>query len=192
MQVLKTAGHEGEPFYPHSLERGRRSVRALMLAVAEMYIKGVSTREAEAVMRDFGIESLSSTQVSRATKLVDEKLEAWHGSKMGRQKGPPSLLCPNTIAVACARPTLWSKVYKRTPAPHNQGQVFFRTRPRSSGWLKCCSRSTTVGRRHKGLYQRGMPGCMITLPRFSRQQVAYSFWKASIPPEETIKPLLLV
>jgi len=60
VQVPKTAGHDGEPFYPQSLERGRRSVRAVMLAVAEMYIKGVSTREVEAVMREFGIESLSS------------------------------------------------------------------------------------------------------------------------------------
>jgi putative transposase len=51
VDVPKTAGHDGEPFYPRSLERGRRSVRALMLAVAEMYIKGVSTREVEAVMR---------------------------------------------------------------------------------------------------------------------------------------------
>jgi putative transposase len=68
--VPKTAGHEGEPFYPHSLERGRRSVRAVMLAVAEMYIKGVLTREVEAVMREFGIESLSSSQVSRAAKFL--------------------------------------------------------------------------------------------------------------------------
>ena len=45
VQVPKTAGHEGEPVYPHSLDSGRRSVRAVMLAVAEMYIKGVSTRE---------------------------------------------------------------------------------------------------------------------------------------------------
>ncbi|CCA89867.1 transposase mutator type (plasmid) [Novosphingobium sp. PP1Y] len=50
-----------------------------MLAVAEMYVKGVSTRDAEAVMREFGIESLSSTQVSRASKLLDEELEAWRG-----------------------------------------------------------------------------------------------------------------
>ena len=60
--VPKTAGHDGAPFYPQSLERGRRSVRAVTLAVAEMYIKGVSTREVEAVMQEFGIESLSSTQ----------------------------------------------------------------------------------------------------------------------------------
>ena len=60
-----------------SLERGRRSSRAVMLAVAEMYIKGVSTRDAEAVMKEFGIESLASVQVSRATKLLDDELSAW-------------------------------------------------------------------------------------------------------------------
>ena len=81
--VPKTAGHGGDPFYPQSLERGRRSVRAVMLAVAEMYIKGVSTREAEAVMREFGIESLSSSQVSRAAKLLDEELEAWRNRPLG-------------------------------------------------------------------------------------------------------------
>lgn len=47
-----------------------------MLAVAEMYIKGVSTREVEAVMREFGVVCLSSSQVSRAAKLLDDELEA--------------------------------------------------------------------------------------------------------------------
>jgi len=83
VDVPKTAGHDGEPFFPQSLERGRRSVRAVMLAVAEMYIKGVSTREVEAVMREFGVESLSSTQVSRAAKLLDEELEAWRTRPLG-------------------------------------------------------------------------------------------------------------
>ena len=86
VQVPKTAGHDGEPFYPRSLERGRRSVRAVMLAVAEMYIKGVSTRQAEAVMREFGIESLSSSQVSRAAKLLDEELDAWRTRPLGEVK----------------------------------------------------------------------------------------------------------
>lgn len=86
VQVPKTAGHDGEPFYPRSLERGRRSVRAVMLAVAEMYIKGVSTRQAEAVMREFGIESLSSSQVSRAAKLLDDELDAWRNRPLGEVK----------------------------------------------------------------------------------------------------------
>ena len=82
VNVPKTAGHD-EPFYPASLERGRRSTRAVLLAVAEMYIKGVSTRGAEAVMKQFGIESLSSSQVSRAAKLLDEELEAWRNRPLG-------------------------------------------------------------------------------------------------------------
>lgn len=84
LSVPKSAGHEGEAFYPQSLERGQRSSRAVMLAVAEMYIKGVSTRQAEAVMREFGIESLSSTQVSRATKLLDTELVAWRERPLGQ------------------------------------------------------------------------------------------------------------
>jgi len=86
VNVPKTAGHDGEPFYPQSLERGFRSTRAVMLAVAEMYVKGVSTREVEAVMREFGIESLSSSQVSRAAKLIDDELEAWRNRPLGEIK----------------------------------------------------------------------------------------------------------
>ena len=82
LEVPKTAGHEA-PFYPQALERGRRSRRAVMLAVAEMYIKGVSTRDAEAVMREFGLESLSSSQVSRAAKLLDGELDAWRNRSLG-------------------------------------------------------------------------------------------------------------
>ena len=67
-------------------ERGRRSMRAVMQAVAEMYVKGVSTREAEAVMREFGIESLSSSQVSRAAKLLDDELAAWRNRPLGEIK----------------------------------------------------------------------------------------------------------
>jgi len=57
-----------------------------MAAVAEMYIKGVSTREVEAVMREFGLESLSASQVSRATALLDDELEAWRSRELGEVK----------------------------------------------------------------------------------------------------------
>lgn len=66
VHVPKTAGHGDTPFYPASLDRGRRSVRSVLLAAAEMYVKGVSTREVEAVMKEFGIEGMTSEQVSRA------------------------------------------------------------------------------------------------------------------------------
>lgn len=82
LDVPKTAGAE-EPFYPASLERGRRSSRAVMLAVAEMYVKGVSTRDVETVLAEFGLESLSSTQVSRAAKMLDDELDAWRNRPLG-------------------------------------------------------------------------------------------------------------
>jgi transposase-like protein len=82
LEVPKTAGTD-EPYYPQALERGRRSCRAVMLAVAEMYVCGVSTRDAERVMAEFGLKSLSSTQVSRAAKLLDEELEAWRRRQLG-------------------------------------------------------------------------------------------------------------
>ena len=87
MNGSKTAGH-GAPFYPQSLERGRRSSRAVMLAVAEMYVEGVSNRDAEAVMQEFGIESLPSAPVSRAAKLLDAELEAWRNRHQGEIRYP--------------------------------------------------------------------------------------------------------
>jgi hypothetical protein len=76
VQVPKSRGGE-TPFYPQAPERGRRSCRAVMRAVAQMYIQGVSTRDVEKVMAEFGLESLSSSQVSRAAALLDAELEAW-------------------------------------------------------------------------------------------------------------------
>jgi putative transposase len=82
LEVPKTAGMD-EPYYPQALERGRRSCRAVMLAIAEMYVCGVSTRDVERVMAEFGLKSLSSTQVSRAAKLLDDELQAWRCRTLG-------------------------------------------------------------------------------------------------------------
>lgn len=54
-QVPKMAGHDGEPFSPQSLQRGRRSVTAVMLAVAEMYIKYLALDARYERMRHGGI-----------------------------------------------------------------------------------------------------------------------------------------
>ena len=71
-------------FYPSALERGIRSERALKLALAEMYVQGVSTRKVAAITeRLCGIE-VSSTQVSQAAALLDEQLRAWRERPLGR------------------------------------------------------------------------------------------------------------
>ena len=71
------------PFYPSALERGQRSERALKLAVAEMYLQGVSTRKVTAVMEELCGFEVTSTQVSRAVRLLDEELTQWRGRPLG-------------------------------------------------------------------------------------------------------------
>ena len=65
----------GLSFYPRSLEKGERCEKALKLAVAEMYIQGVSTRKVLAITEEFFVFEISSTQVSRFAKLLDEELQ---------------------------------------------------------------------------------------------------------------------
>jgi transposase-like protein len=74
LEIPQTRGVE---FYPSALEKGVRSERALKLAVAEMYVQGVSTRKVTQVMEQLCGLEVSSTQVSRAAKLLDEELTAW-------------------------------------------------------------------------------------------------------------------
>jgi transposase-like protein len=70
-------------FYPGTLEKGLRSERALMLALAEMYVQGVSTRKVAAITEQLCGTSVSSTQVSRAASLLDEVLDAWRKRSLG-------------------------------------------------------------------------------------------------------------
>jgi len=65
------------PFYPNALERGQRSEKALSIAIAEMYLQGVSTRRVTAVLEALCGLEVTSTQVSRATAELDPMLEAW-------------------------------------------------------------------------------------------------------------------
>jgi putative transposase len=70
-------------FYPEALKKGLRSERALLLALAEMYVQGVSTRKVKAVTEKLCGVSLSSTQVSHATALLDTDLEKWRNRPLG-------------------------------------------------------------------------------------------------------------
>jgi putative transposase len=67
---------EGD-FYPEALEKGLRSERALTLALAEMYVQGVSTRKVKAITEQLCGVSVSSMQVSNAASLLDSALEKW-------------------------------------------------------------------------------------------------------------------
>jgi transposase-like protein len=80
LSVPKTRGVE---FYPSALERGTRSERALVLAIAEMYVQGVSTRKVSAVMEQLCGTEVTSMQVSRAAQTLDEELTKWRERPLG-------------------------------------------------------------------------------------------------------------
>lgn len=67
-------------FYPQSLEKGLRSERALLLAIAEMYVQGVSTQRVKKIVEELCGMDVSSTQISRAAA---ELLEAWRTRDLG-------------------------------------------------------------------------------------------------------------
>ena len=71
-------------FYPQSLEKGLRSERALKIALAEMYVQGVSTRKVAAITEQLCGFEVSSTQVSRAAAELDTVLEAWRSRPLGQ------------------------------------------------------------------------------------------------------------
>ena len=71
-------------FYPQALEKGLRSERALKLALAEMYVQGVSTRKVAAITEQLCGFGVSSTQVSQAAAQMDEQLRAWRERPLGR------------------------------------------------------------------------------------------------------------
>jgi len=70
-------------FYPTALERGLRSERALTITLAEMYVRGVSTRKVKAITEQLCGVEVSATQVSRAAAQLDEVLQEWRERPLG-------------------------------------------------------------------------------------------------------------
>ena len=70
-------------FYPAALEKGIRSERAFLMALAEMYVQGVSTRKVAAITEQLCGTQVSASQVSRATQALDKELEAWRNRPLG-------------------------------------------------------------------------------------------------------------
>jgi putative transposase len=73
----------GVEFYPSALEKGLRSERALKLAVAEMYVQGVSTRKVAAITEQLCGLEVTSSQVSRAAAVLDDELQKWRDRPLG-------------------------------------------------------------------------------------------------------------
>ena len=74
---------DGIDFYPSALEKGVRSEQALLLAMAEMYVQGVSTRKVSKIVEELCGHQVSSTQVSACAAKLDVELTLWRERPLG-------------------------------------------------------------------------------------------------------------
>lgn len=62
-------------YFPSFLNAYKRSEKALFTVVQEAYVKGVSTRKMDGLVKALGVEHLDKSAVSRITAELDEELE---------------------------------------------------------------------------------------------------------------------
>jgi putative transposase len=79
-------------FYPSALTKGPQTERALNLAVAEMYIQGVSTRKVEPILQKLVGHGISSSAVSKAAAELDKTLAAWRDRPLDEMPVPYLIL----------------------------------------------------------------------------------------------------
>jgi putative transposase len=66
-------------YFPSLLEPRRRAEKALHAVVVEAYVKGVSTRKVDDLVRALGIDGISRSEVSRICKSLDEQVRTFLG-----------------------------------------------------------------------------------------------------------------
>src|SRR5215213_1424641 len=77
-----------EPYHPSLFGRWQRSERALLVACAEMYFQGVSTRNVREVLESMCAGEVSAMTVSRVAAELDEKLAAFRSRGLGHTSWP--------------------------------------------------------------------------------------------------------
>ena len=83
LELLVPKDREGR-FRTEVFERYQRSEKALLLAVAEMYVRGVSTRKVKGITEALCGLEIGRTQVSELAKGLDAEVEAWRTRPLGK------------------------------------------------------------------------------------------------------------
>lgn len=64
-------------YFPSFLEPRRRAEQALMCAIRESYVQGISTRRVEQLCEQLGVQGVDKSFVSRITKTLDDEIRAF-------------------------------------------------------------------------------------------------------------------
>jgi putative transposase len=77
-------------YFPSLLEPRRRAEKALHAVVVEAYVKGISTRKVDDLVKALGIDGISRSEVSRICKALDQEVEAFRSRAIDEE-------CPYVI-----------------------------------------------------------------------------------------------
>lgn len=84
LELMVPKDREGR-FRTELFERYQRSEKALVLALVEMYLQGVSTRKVKRITQELCGVDVSRSQVSSLTAGLEAEVEAWRGRRLDRE-----------------------------------------------------------------------------------------------------------
>jgi putative transposase len=99
IELLVPRLRSGSYFPSWLLEPRRRAERALVAVVDECYVKGVSTRRVDGLIKTLGIEGISKSQVSEMAKSLDEHVAAFRSRPL--DAGPYTYVWLDALALKC-------------------------------------------------------------------------------------------
>ena len=85
LDLLNPQTRGGEPFHSEMFGRFQRSEKALFVAAAEMYFKGVSTRKVADIFDEVYGTKISPQFVSNAAADLDAQIEAWRSTSFSKE-----------------------------------------------------------------------------------------------------------
>ena len=88
----------GSYFPEWLLDRRRRAERALMSAIAESYVLGVSTRRVDKLVKALGVEGISKSQVSKLSESLDEEVKTFRERPL---VGPYPFVWVDALQIKC-------------------------------------------------------------------------------------------
>jgi putative transposase len=75
--MLRVSRDRAGTFCPQLFARYKRNEKALVMTIAEMYLKGVSTRKVESILEELCGLEISKSQVSELAKEVEQEIKEW-------------------------------------------------------------------------------------------------------------------
>lgn len=81
LELLVPKDREGQ-FQTELFERYQRSEKALLLAIMQMYLEGVSTRKVRAITEALCGLEISKSQVSELAQGLDDEIQAWRARRL--------------------------------------------------------------------------------------------------------------